>query len=387
LKGFLSLQDLMRRTRKHRQIWDPVPRSSKIIFLAMVFCLFAGVGVIGQLQASSASLPKIWTAAVLTGLFAVAYAAVCIERTWLLVFLVFPIQVVTMPFVFSFVKRHSAVAPTVPGAIRPWLESASMMGLFLLSGAYVLAMTFIAREGDRFFRTHAEVQLAGEIHKSISAGFHKRSGDYEFHGTSLASGVVGGDLVDVLERDGHWLAYVADVAGHGVSSGVLMAMIKSAASINMRSDPGSESLLAGINDVLCSLNTGNTFATLGLLAFSPHHGPRYALAGHLPIMRCRGRQVEFLPAQDMPAGLFPNATFASIPVEVQAGDILVIVTDGLTEVENKRGEEIGIAAIADVLRRLNDRPLNEVADAMFNAATCYGPRNDDQSLLLVRRIR
>lgn len=330
---------------------------------------------------------KVWTAAILTGLFAVAYAAVVIELTWLLVFLVFPIHVITMPLVFSFINRHTGGAATVPAGIRPWLESASTMGLFFVCGAYILAMTFIAREGDRFFRTHAEVQLAGEIHKSISVGFHKHSADYEFYGTSLASGVVGGDLVDVIERDGHWLAYVADVAGHGVSSGVLMAMIKSAANINMRSDPASQTLLAGINDVLCSLNTGNTFATLGLLAFSPDHGPRYALAGHLPIMLCRGQQVDFLPAQSVPAGLFSGATFESTPLQVQHGDILVIVTDGLTEVTNKRGEEMGMAAIADVLRRLNDRPLNQVADAIFEAATHHGPRNDDQSLLLVRRTR
>lgn len=341
----------------------------------------------GQLPASSASIPKVWTAAILTGLFAVAYAAVAIEFTWLLAFVVFPIQAITMPLVFSFVNLHSGIPAAVPAGIRPWLESASAMGLFSVCGAYILAMTFIGREGDRFFRTQAEVQLAGEIHKSISVGFHKHSTDYEFYGTSLASGVVGGDLVDVIERDGHWLAYVADVAGHGVSSGVLMAMIKSAASINMRSDPASQTLLAGINDVLCSLNIGNTFATLGLLAFSPDHGPRYALAGHLPIMLCRGRQVDFLAAQNVPAGLFSGTTFESTPLEIRHGDILVIVTDGLTEVANKRGEEMGMAGIADVLCRVSDQPLNKVADAIVDAATNYGPRMDDQSLLLVRRIR
>jgi len=248
-------------------------------------------------------------------------------------------------------------------------------------------MVFINREGDRFFRTHAEVQLAGEIHKSLSASFHKRFRDYEFYGCSLASGVVGGDLVDAIERDGHWLAFVADVAGHGVSSGVLMAMIKSAASINMRSDPASENLLAGINDVLCSLNTGNTFATLGLLAWSPESSARYALAGHLPIMLSRQDKIELLPAQNVPAGLFLSATFLSSPVALHAGEVVAIVTDGLTEVADKSGEELGLPAIAEVLRRFADRPLNDIADAIFAAANGHGPRSDDQSLLLVRRIQ
>ena len=353
----------------------------------MVFCTFATIGLMGELQSPTASFPKIWTAVIFTGVLAILYAAAAIERIWWLVVLLLPLQSITTSLVFSYVDRHSAAAPAIPAAIRPWLEWASATGLILVAGAYVLAMVFINREGDRFFRTHAEVQLAGEIHKSLSASFSKRLGNYEFYGISLASGVVGGDLVDVIERDGHWLALVADVAGHGVSSGVLMAMIKSAASINMRSDPASENLLAGINDVLCSLNTGNTFATLGVLAWSPEGGARYALAGHLPVMLCREKKIELLPAQNMPAGLFPNTTFVSSTIAVNLGDVLAIVTDGLTEVANKRGEEMGMAAVAEVLRERGDRPLEELAAAVFAAVDRHGPRNDDQSLLFVRQIR
>ena len=386
MKAFDPLRTFEQRTRRRRQVWDTVPRTSKLILFGMAFCLFAGIGALSQLQSVTASLPKLWTAALVTGIFAIGYAWAATERYWLLAFPLVALQGLASWLMMSYVGRHSAPGPAIPAAIKPWLDTGTTAATFLIAGAYALAMSFITREGDRFFQTHTEMKLAGEIHKSLVPTIQRKIGAYEFYGTSLASGVVGGDLIDVIERDGHWLAYVADVAGHGVSSGVLMAMIKSSTNMSMRLDPAAHGLLDGLNEVLCSLKTGNMFATFGMLAYSPDHGPRYSLAGHLPILLCRGHEVEFLPAQNMPVGVFSDTLFESTPVHALPGDVLAIITDGLTEVFDKQGKELGIEAIAASLRTVMDRPLNEIAAAIFQQASQHGARSDDQSLLLVRKV-
>ncbi|MGC2446533.1 MAG: hypothetical protein WA477_02735 [Candidatus Sulfotelmatobacter sp.] len=228
LNAIDNLRDLLSRSRRRRQIFESVPKKSKLMLLAMVFCLFCAIGMISQLDSQKASQAMLWTAAIYTGLFAVTYAWIATEKSWLWILPLFPVQIATTPLLFSYVQRHSSRGPVVPDAIKPWLETNSVATLFLLSAAYALMMTFVSREGERFFRTHTEIQLAGEIHKALVVPIQRQIADYEFYGASLASGVVGGDLVDVIEQDGYWLACVADVAGHGVSSGVLMAMIKSA---------------------------------------------------------------------------------------------------------------------------------------------------------------
>ncbi len=380
-------RDLLKRHLKQRELWDTVPQTSKLMLLAMVFCLFAAIGVISQLDSHTASQAKLWTAALFTGVFAVAYAWVAIHKTWLWIFLLLPLQAILTPLVFIMVRQHSRAGPVVPDALAPWLTTSSMLTIFLVSSAYVLTMTFIAREGDRFFRTHTEIRLAGEIHKALVADIQKQTQGFEFYGKSLASGVVGGDLVDTLEQDGHWVAYVADVAGHGVSSGVLMAMIKSATSMCVRFDPKADGLLAAVNDVLCSLKTGNMFATFACLSWSRDDGLRSSLAGHLPILLCRGEEIQWLSAQNLPLGLFPNAAFESTAVDVLPGDVLAILTDGLTEVVDKKGDELGMEAIAGTLRRLKDRPLVEIAAAILDQADRHGARSDDQSLLFVRRLQ
>lgn len=381
-----NFRDLLRRSSKRRQIFETVPQKSKIMLLAMVFCLFSAIGIIGQLDSPTASQAKLWTAAIYTGLFAVVYAWIAMEKSWLWMLVLFPVQIATTPLVFSHFPRHAPPGPVVPDAIKPWLETNSVVTLFLLSAAYALTMTFISHEGDRFFRTHTEIQLAGEIHKALVANIDREVAGYEFYGASLASGVVGGDLIDVIERDGRWLAYVADVAGHGVSSGVLMAMIKSASNMSMRFDPEAKNLLAGINEVLCALKTSNMFATIGFLAWSREHGLRYSLAGHPPILLCRG-EVQPVSSQNLPVGLFPETVFESTDVDARSGDVLAILTDGLTEVVDRQGEELGVEAIALILREYQDRPLSDVAAAIFQRADEHGPRTDDQSLLLVRRLK
>lgn len=386
MKAANFLNALKQRTRKRRESWETVPRSSKLIFWAMIFCLFAGVGALGQLQTSTASLPKLWTAAVVTGIFAAGYAWVAIEQHWLVLFPLFGLQALVTWMTLSYVGRHTAPGPEIPDLIRSWLNTGATVATLLIGGAYAMAMSFIFREGDRFFRTHTEMKLAGEIHKTLVPTIHRIIGDVEFYGTSLASGVVGGDLVDVIERDEHWLAYVADVAGHGVSSGVLMAMIKSSATTSMRFDPTADGLLEGLNEVLCSLKTGNMFATFGLLAYSPAHGLRYSLAGHLPVVSVRGQQIQFLPAQNMPVGVFSTTLFESTNISAVAGDLFAIITDGLTEVFDKQGRELGMEAIVTVLRDARELSLDQVAAAIFQRASEHGPRSDDQSLLLVRKV-
>jgi len=127
------------------------------------------------------------------------------------------------------------------------------------------------------------------------------------------------------------------------------------------------------------------FATFGLVAYSPAEGLRYSLAGHPPILRRRGLAVEFLGDENLPIGVFSDASFQSTLLEIRAGDVLAVITDGLTEVFNTGGEELGMEAIAEVLRVTGDRPLNEIAAAIFNRAGRHGPRIDDQSLLLIRK--
>src|SRR5258708_5359283 len=128
------------------------------------------------------------------------------------------------------------------------------------------------------------------------------------------------------------------------------------------------------------------FATCGLIAFSPEYGLRYALAGHLPILRLRDRKIEMLSESNLPLGIVPDSRFHATSCEMLKGDVLVVVTDGLTEVTDKNGEEHGFRWISEALIEHGSRPAKEIAEKILQIVSQHGARNDDQSLLVVRRI-
>src|SRR5260370_26420152 len=113
--------------------------------------------------------------------------------------------------------------------------------------------------GRGYFGEHAEVEPAAETHRGLVPAIDMKVGGYEFYGRSLSSGDVGGDLIDLAGSEDHWVAYVADVAGHGVAPGGVMGMAESAARMFLRSVDDAARLLPPPTEVLYSLQKPDIF--------------------------------------------------------------------------------------------------------------------------------
>jgi len=376
---------MMEHDRQRRAQWSALPVTSVALFIGSTFFMGATTGAISQLLVPRYSLEFVWYLPLITGIAGagVAWSGTRGKLWW--TFVVVAAFILVMEWVNPSLKGPSR-AVLIPQEIRHWVLTSAAVIFVAIGGAWTLAMTFINREGQRFFQVQTEMRLAGEIHQTLVPSIESRIGDYEFYGVSLPSGTVGGDLVDVLDGNGRWLAYVVDVSGHGVSSGVLMAMIKSSVHTALRFQPQLDGLLEEVNRVLCSLKATNMFATCGMIAFSPEHGLRYALAGHLPILHLRGREIDLLREGSLPLGIVPSGKFQAISCELKEGDVLVVLTDGLTEVSGKNGEELGLDWISQALRENGPRPAKEIAAQILAAVQGRGKQSDDQSLLVVRRI-
>jgi hypothetical protein len=160
-------------------------------------------------------------------------------------------------------------------------------------------------EGRRYFRVHAEMALAAEIHRVLVPTIDIKSDGFEFYGRSLPSGEVGGDLVDVFQTDRGWIAYIADVSGHGVAPGVVMGMVKSAARMQLSSTEESAALLEHLNSVLIPIKKPEMFVTFAYLAWNGER-LQYSLAGHPPILHYHAltREISELACSNLPLGMF-----------------------------------------------------------------------------------
>ena len=91
-----------------------------------------------------------------------------------------------------------------------------------------------------------------------------------------------------------------------------------------------------------------------------------------------------LAMEQFPLGLFANATFRSGLVEVEPGDTLAILTDGLPEVADAKDEQFGLERISEIVVRKASSRLADLTETLFATARQFGQQTDDETLVLVR---
>jgi serine phosphatase RsbU (regulator of sigma subunit) len=350
-----------------------------------VFALFASIGFISLAFNSSYLSPlHIFFTVLISGGFSIGYAAVSLARRFWLI----PILGIVEGLVFSVAANLYSKSPQLisPGSeFQKQLTILAIGSILSVVVGNTLFVLFFAKQGAQLFRAQTEITLAGEIHRALVPAIEQRLSAFELYGASVPSGVVGGDLVDVVANSGKWTAYIADVSGHGVAAGVLMAMFKTAARTHAGMAP--EILLRDVNRTLYPLKTNNTFVTAGVLHYSGDGQLSLALAGHPPLLRysrSTGEVEEYRPA-DMPVGILPEESFTAVPVACEPGDVLLLVTDGLTEVFDSGGQEMGFEPLKRGLAQWAALPLAELFTRLREVALKAGPQLDDQTALVVRR--
>ena len=351
--------------------------------LAGVFSLFATMGFV-QLLMVPVRQTVLSTLAIVCiyGGFAVGYALLFILRRfrWL------PLWGLLHACAFFIMANTHHPRPQARADLQKQMTALGTSANFTIALGYILFIFFIRREGNRYFGIQAEIELAREIHRSLVPTFERRIDGFEVFGASVASGEVGGDLVDIVEHPAGWMSYIADISGHGVSSGVLMAMFKTSVRSRLTNGSSPGELLTEVHRTLFPLKMPNMFVTAGVLQFCTSNGVNFSLAGHPPLLRYSRLQrsiVEY-DSQNMPLGILPEQSFAAARLQCDPGDVLLLLTDGFSEVFNGHGAELGIDPLKQEFQKVADRPLPEIFDRLRKLSLSFGRQDDDQTLLLVR---
>jgi len=200
-----------------------------------------------------------------------------------------------------------------------------------------------------------------------------------------------GDLYDFFMVDAHRLCFaIGDVSGTGVSAALFMAMTKIVLKTLASYDPSPASIVTRVNDALSADNDNCMFVTLYLGILNLHDGTLLTTnAGHFPpLLKRRGRQFEWVKAQDGPlVGPMPGITFKESKTQLAPGDELFFYTDGVTEADNVRRELFGNDRLKTVLdQSTSGSVVDRIRDVMEAVKTFAGdaPQADDITMLALR---
>jgi sigma-B regulation protein RsbU (phosphoserine phosphatase) len=184
---------------------------------------------------------------------------------------------------------------------------------------------------------------------------------------------------------------LGDVEGHGFGSALVMALtrayVHSFAAMGLEVDQ----ILSQVNRMLLDDLGDGCFVTLMLASLDLNSRSLvYASAGHIPgyVLNPSGSTKHTLESSGPPLGLFPNAEFAANPpITLRPGQLLVLLTDGITESATPSGTEWGAGGALNYLAAHRHRPANQLVDGLYDEAlrfSCYQPQKDDIASVIIK---
>lgn len=200
---------------------------------------------------------------------------------------------------------------------------------------------------------------------------------------------VAGDYVDVIAcPNGDTLVCVADVVGHGIHAAMGSAVLKALLLATDLSEPSPAAMLRAINQRYCLSSLPEDFASMVLLRLSVD-GARavYASAGHEPgYVRCADGSCNLLGSTGLILGIDADATCEDREVSLSLGDVLVLLSDGVSEAANEAGTLFGRDTVATVVGGSGCADPAQLARDLVDAAARHrgcAPVLDDMTVLTV----
>ena len=243
-------------------------------------------------------------------------------------------------------------------------------------------------------RLDREISVARDVQMGTLPTNMPEISGYEFGGAFAPTDQTGGDLYDFVPLDDKKLfLLMGDATGHGIGPALSATQVRAMLRVAIRLESSLDDAFIHINDQLCEDLPDDRFVTgfFGLLD-AETHTVLFHSGGQGPIMHYQAEMGEYdwHPATTFPLGYIPQTDLqAPQSAELDPGDVLGLISDGIYEYENETGEQFGRKG---VMRVLDDNPnanAQELVDRIMAAAREHGgtaPQADDITIVLARRL-
>jgi sigma-B regulation protein RsbU (phosphoserine phosphatase) len=245
----------------------------------------------------------------------------------------------------------------------------------------------IQQQGDDLLK---DVDLAARVQRLFLPLGKPGITGLEIAGMMLPARGVGGDYYDYIPIDAHTTQIViADVAGKGVPAALLMSATAAAMRLEANRDRSMLEQVERLNTGIHSVSGGEHYVTLVVAEIDAQKRTlRYVNCGHNPVLLFRAKTgtLSLLNSSCPPIGLFPEEICELAAEDLMAGDLFVFYTDGVTEAENRLGEEFGMERLSATVRGGSSLSAEDLMSNIYNAAAdfCGDNFGDDVTLLVVK---
>lgn len=240
-------------------------------------------------------------------------------------------------------------------------------------------------------RMEKELALAREIQMSLLPATTPEIPGYQLDSVFRPCYQVGGDYFDFLPvSDGELAIAIGDVSGKSIAAAMIMASVQaSLRTVVSMHETDPRPAIERINQILCDRQSRKyvTFV-YGILNFQTHD-LAYVNAGHCyPLIIRKEGTVEDLETGGLVIGFFKDATYQTGRVHLEPGDLMILYTDGVSELLNPQEQEFGPEGITATLLKHRHKSVALIKEALIEAIDKHRQNlepGDDITFLLVKR--
>lgn len=238
-------------------------------------------------------------------------------------------------------------------------------------------------------RMERDLQIAQEMQRHLLPDAPPDLSGLEIAALTVPARQLGGDLYDFLPYKANRLAIaVGDVSGKGAGAALYGALVSGILRTQAIAQPSASELLSEINHALLQRRIEAQFMTLAYALWSERSRKLRVANSGLPYpVYCTAEGCHLVRVAGIPLGLLEGSKYEELTLRLQPGEMVVFVSDGITESMNPRGDEYGRVRLERTLRQHFGSPAQDVVRAVFADVTQFGdgvPAADDRTVVVLK---
>jgi len=266
-------------------------------------------------------------------------------------------------------------------------EDMELLMAFAAQAAVAIERTRLHEEVLEKRRLEGEVAIGQRIQRTFLPERNPEIPHFDIAGANYSSELVGGDYYDYIRiADQHLGIVIGDVSGKGIAAALIMASFRASLIAEIRNNYAIKTVFAKVNKLLWESVEPDRFVTAiyGVLDIA-NRRYTYVNAGHNPafLYRAGADRFEILDSTGPLLGTFEAASYKERQVEIPAGDLLVLYTDGVTEAMNSEGDFFGEDRLREVIRARKGESAATVVRGIWETVRAFRDREQDDDLTIV----
>jgi serine phosphatase RsbU (regulator of sigma subunit) len=237
---------------------------------------------------------------------------------------------------------------------------------------------------------HTAIFEAAQVHRRLCAPRLLRYADFEIASEIFAVRHLPGDFFTVEQTNSGIVMALGDICGKGLAAGMWTTHVVGMVRAHTAEFSGTEQIVAAVNRDICRMSTMRPLASLFLAHLDTVTGVlNYCSAGHPPAFLLRtSREFESLSVGGLLLGVLDDPVYSAGQVRLDAGDTLLIFSDGILESQDQRGEEFGYDRLKAQLENAQSSSADAILFSVLGAVQDFAtirPLMDDMTLAVIRR--